>query len=100
MVRASCTAPPLVAARDGVLRIRRADANRRGRVAGRRDAGVTGQPGPLADAVVSGRRDDDEARGGRLLHCLHQRIVSSRRVNRMAERQVDDLDVQLVSCSR
>ena len=83
----------VVGAHDGVVRVGRADGDRRWRVAWRRDAGIPrGAVGPLA--VVPRRRHDDDAGGARLFDGLHERVVRRRRVNRVSERQVDDLHAE------
>ena len=84
----------IVVARDRVVRGRGADGDCRRRVARRRDARVADGAG-LVLAGVSGGRDDDEAGRRRFLHRLHKGIVFRGRENRVAERQVDDLDVEV-----
>ena len=83
----------VVVARNRVVVIGGADRNRRGRVAGRGDTGKS-QVALIVDAVVAGRGHDDDARLRRPLHGLHERIARGRFVNRMAERQVDDVDAE------
>ena len=90
----------IVVALIGVLRHGRADADGGRRVARRRDAGVTHLAGVGVLAVVAGRGDDDESGGRRFLHGLHQRILAGRREDVMAERQVDNLNVQPVLVGR
>ena len=73
--------------------IRGADRQRRRRVAGRGNAGVT-DIAVLIDAVVARRRDHDDAGLRRLLNRLHERVRRGRLEDRMAERQVDDVDAE------
>ena len=78
-----------------VLRVDRADRDARGRVGRRIDAGVAGfAVAVLIQPVVAGRDDHHDAGPDRALDGLHERVVLRRRVNGMAERQVDDLDVE------
>ena len=76
----------------GVLRAHRADGDGRRRVAGRRDAGVAGLAGDRVAADVAGRDHDDDAGAHGRLDRLHQRVGGRRLVDRVAERQVDDVD--------
>ena len=75
-------------------RLDRADRDRRRRIAGRRDAGVSGKAGRRVLAVVAGGGDDDHSGRRRALNRLNQRIGGRGLEDRMSERQVDDVDAQ------
>ena len=90
----------VVVERQRVLRVGRADRDRRRRVARRVDAGVADQTARRVLAVVAGRDDDDEPLRRRLLDRAHERIVRRLREDRVAEREVDDLHVQLRAVGR
>ena len=78
----------------GVERAHRARRQRRRRIARRRDARITRQPGFLVQAEVARRDHDDQSLTDRVLDCLHERVGRRRLVNRMAERQVQDVDAE------
>ena len=75
------------------LRVERADADRRRRVARHADAAVAGSPGRGDAALVAGRGHDRDALARQALDRLHQRVGEDRFEHRVAERDVDDLDL-------
>ena len=75
-------------------RLERADRQRRRRVAGRGDAGVADFVVLRVAAPVAGRGHDDDAGANGALDRLDQRVGRRRFVDRMAERQVDDVDAE------
>src|SRR4029453_16180348 len=66
-------------------------------IAWRGGASVAGLSGLLIHTVVAGRGHDDDARAHGVFDGEHERIGLGRLVNRVAERQVDDVDIELVS---
>ncbi len=86
----------VVVARDRVVVIGGADRDRRGRVTGRGDAGKSAGCRCSSTPWLPADVDDDDARLRRLLDRLHERVARGRLVNRVAERQVDDVDAEHV----
>ena len=81
----------------GPIRVHRAHRDGRRCISWRGDARVTDLPGFLVDAVVAGGGHDDDARARRRFDGLHERIGFRGFVNRMTERQVDDVDLQAIA---
>ena len=84
----------VVGSRRGALRVQRADGQRRRRVAGRLDAAVADRLRRRIGAEVAGGDDDDDAGADGDLDGLHERVGLGGFVDRVAEREVDDVDAQ------
>ena len=84
----------IVVARDGVVGSSRADGNRRRRVAGGRDPGISGlaRCGVLAVVACCGHHDD--ARAARTLDGLHEGIGCRGFGDGVAEREVEEIDAK------
>ena len=84
----------VAAARPCRLILEGADRERRRRVARRGDAGVSGLARSRVDAEVARRGDDDDAGAHGGFDGLHQRVGRRRFEDRVAEREVDDVDAE------
>ena len=72
----------------------RSDRDGRRRITWRKDARVARLSGRRRHAEVAGRRNNDDAGAYGCFYCLDERVCGRRLENRMAQREVDDVDAQ------